>query len=420
MIQLSARQKKLLFLVFAGGISLALQIIGGYQLLEFTDSTAFCGTLCHKVMYPEYTTYQASPHSRVLCSDCHVGPGASYLVKSKVSGIPQIFHSIFGTYPRPIGTPVENLRPARETCERCHWPDKFSGDMVRTHTSFTADEANTPKTITRVLKVGGGQSSIARDIHWHIAANVWYLPTDEKRQEIVWVGVENAGGKLTEFVDPKKAGEASPERIREEKRLMDCIDCHNRATHIFYSPDELIDTAMLEGRIDKSLPYIRREAGKALNPASPSLEQAYARVDAIKEFYRTSYPKIYTEKKSAIDSTVSEFRQIARLTTFTDMKVDWNTHIDNSGHVKSPGCYRCHGKLVATSGTKSGKTIDATCESCHYSLTMEQVVGSTIPHSLAGREACTACHGKGAIKPYPSDHAGRPDSACVTCHQTKT
>jgi hypothetical protein len=108
-----------------------LLVVSGYQLYDFTDSTAFCGRICHKVMYPEYTTYQASPHSRVLCSDCHVGSGASYLVKSKISGVPQIFHTLFNTYPRPITSPVENLRPARETCEQCHWPDKFEGDMLK-------------------------------------------------------------------------------------------------------------------------------------------------------------------------------------------------------------------------------------------------------------------------------------------------
>ncbi len=121
---------RLIFLIFAGAFSLLLLVVGAYQLYDFTESTVFCGKLCHNVMSPEYTTYQQSPHSRVRCADCHVGPGANYLIKSKILGIPMIWGTLTGTYPKPIQSPVENLRPARETCEACHWPEIFSGDLL--------------------------------------------------------------------------------------------------------------------------------------------------------------------------------------------------------------------------------------------------------------------------------------------------
>ncbi len=359
-------REKLLFLMFAGAIGIMLLVAGGYQLVEFMDSTAFCGRLCHKVMYPEYTVYQASPHSRVLCSECHVGSGADYLVRSKLSGLPQISAVLFATYERPIQVPVKNLRPARETCEQCHRPERFAGDLVRVHTTYLPDEQNTEKVDTRVLRVGGGEAEIARDIHWHIAATVWYLALDEKRQEIGWVGVEDNNGELTEYINPQKATEISPQLIEDEKRLMDCMDCHNRATHIFRSPEELIDAALAQGKIDKDLPFIKREGLKALDPPNLSLVQATAKVEATKEFYRTSYPQLYQEKEAAIDAAIDELKEIARLTTFPDMKVDWNTYIDNIAHQESPGCLRCHGKLVATTGDQKGKVVDATCESCHY------------------------------------------------------
>ncbi|MBI4303578.1 MAG: NapC/NirT family cytochrome c [Chloroflexi bacterium] len=358
--------EKLMFLLFAGAIGIGLLVAGGYQLVDFSDSTSFCGRLCHEVMYPEYTTYQASPHSRVRCAECHVGSGADYLVKSKVSGIPLVFNTITGTYHRPITTPVENLRPARETCEQCHRPEKFSGDLVRIHTTFASDEANTRRTDTRVLRVGGGDSRVARDIHWHIAASVWYLPLDEGRQQIGWVGVENNNGKLTEYIDPQKVAEITPKRIEDEKRLMDCMDCHNRATHIFRSPNELIDSALSLNEIDSSLPYIKREGLKALDPPNASLAQAVAKVEAIKDFYRTSYPDTYQRKTVAIDSSIEKLKDIARLTTFPAMKVDWKTYRNNAGHQDSPGCLRCHGKLVAESEGQQGKAIDADCTSCHY------------------------------------------------------
>jgi len=334
--------------------------------MEFTDSTAFCGRLCHQVMYPEYTTYQASPHSRVRCTECHVGPGANYLVKSKLSGIPLIITTITGTYDRPIPTPVKNLRPARETCEQCHRPERFAGDLVRVHTSYSTDEMNTEKVDTRVLRVGGGEAEVARDIHWHIVAKVWYLATDDKRQEIGWVGVEKSSGELTEYLDPQRAADITPERIKNEKRLMDCMDCHNRATHIFRSPNELIDMALAQGKIDKSLPFIKWLGLNALDPPNPSLAQAITKIEAIKEFYRTAYPQIYEEKEQAIDEAIKELKEITRLTTFPDMNVDWKTYIDNIAHQESPGCFRCHGKLVATTGDQNGKVINAGCNLCHY------------------------------------------------------
>lgn len=359
-------REKLFFLMFAGAIGIVLLVIGGYQLMEFTDSSAFCGRLCHSVMYPEYTAYQTSPHSRVSCSECHVGKGASYLVKSKVSGVPLIVATISGTYHRPIQTPVENLRPARETCEQCHRPEKFSGDLVRVHTSYQPDEKNTEKVDTRVLRVGGGEFEIARGIHWHIAAKVWYLPLDRERQNIGWVGVEGLNGETTEYIDPKKEAEITQQRIEDEKRLMDCMDCHNRATHIFRSPEELIDTAITQGKIDTSLPFIKREGLKALDPPNSSLSQAVDKVEAVNQFYLDNYPRIYSDNKEVIDKAVEELKEIARLTTFPDMKVTWETYVNNAGHQESPGCLRCHGKLVSTSGEQKGTTIDAGCNSCHY------------------------------------------------------
>jgi hypothetical protein len=338
-------------------------VIGGYKTLEFMDSTDFCGRLCHEVMYPEYTTYQASPHAKVPCVDCHVGSGASYLVKSKVNGVPQIIATIFNTYERPISTPVVHLRPARETCEKCHWPEKFSGDIVHLHTQYAEDEQNTERVDTRIFKVGGGEFGTASDIHWHIGAKVWYLPLDEERDVIGWVGVEDENGNLRVYVDPDAVDQVSSQRLNEGKRLMDCIDCHNRATHIFYSPSDLIDRALAEGTIDKDLPYIKREGVKALDPPNSSLEEAMAKVRLIEQFYSTFYPDVYAQKNEAIQRAIAKLEDIARLTTFPEMKVDWTTHSDNLSH---QGCLRCHGKLIAVTGNQKGKPVGVGCTLCHY------------------------------------------------------
>jgi len=363
--QTRRRRRRLLFLVLGGAMGLIMLVMAGYGSLEFMDSTDFCGRLCHEVMYPEYTVYEASPHSKVDCVECHVGSGASYIVKSKAGGVPQIIASLFNTYDRPISTPVENLRPARETCEQCHWPERFSGDLVRVHRSYLEDEENTEEIDTRIFKVGGGEFDTARGIHWHIGANVWYLPLDEKRQAIGWVGVEDGAGDLQVYIDPDEAEQATPQNLAEGKRLMDCVDCHNRSTHIFYSPEELIDMALAQGRIDPSLPFIKREGLNVLDPPNPSLDEAISRVRSIEEFYGTFYPEIYTERKELVNEAIAELEEIAKLTTFPDMKVDWKTHADNLSH---DGCLRCHGKLLAVAGGQKGEPVSIDCDLCHELL----------------------------------------------------
>ncbi len=189
---------------------------------------------------------------------------------------------------------------------------------------------------------------------------------DEKREEIGWVGVENNNGELSEYIDPKKKTEITPQQIEDGKRLTDCVDCHNRPAHILLSPEQLIDMALFQGKIDASLPFIKREGLMALEPVNSNLEQAFAKVEAIKEFYNTLYPEVFKENEPAIDKAIKELREIAKLTTFPNMKVDGDTYADYSD--MDLGCFRCHGKLVATTGPQKSQVIDGECTTCHYSL----------------------------------------------------
>lgn len=439
--------KRLILLLL--GVSGALVVIGigSYEFIATTESSRFCGEVCHTPMYPEYTVYQASPHSIVDCSSCHVGAGSYNLITSKARGIPQIYATLTGNYPRPIPSPVENLRPALETCEQCHTPSRFTGFIVQSSMAFGTDEANTGQTNTIVLNVGGGTSGVASGIHSHISARVWYLPLDEERLQIGWVGVEKEG-HLKEYVNPSVMGNITPGRIEAEKRLMDCVDCHNRASHIFRSPDELINQAMEEGSIDANLPFIKRESLNAIGSPRPSLEDAYAGIDLIPQFYQDNYPRSYTDNISEINQTVNKLKEISRLTTFPEMRVDWNTHADHSGHNeppdewlagmnitftdwrtnKSSGCFRCHGTLVPTntipssisvSGAEAQKPMDASCNLCHYSLTGQpgSPIPKVVPHPKEGLENCLLCHDLNGLKPIPADHPWTNNEACVFCHQ---
>ena len=135
-------RRKLAFFVPASVGFLLLTAMGSYHTYHFTESVEFCGESCHTVMAPELTSYRHSPHARVACAECHIGKGAEWYVRSKLSGTYQVYATLAHKYPTPIPTPVKNLRPAQETCEQCHWPKKFVGNLDRTLSYYLPDESN--------------------------------------------------------------------------------------------------------------------------------------------------------------------------------------------------------------------------------------------------------------------------------------
>ena len=347
-----------------------VSVVGSYQAYHYTDTDSFCGTLCHQVMKPEYTAYKLSPHSRVGCVGCHVGPGATWYVRAKLSGAYQVYATLSNTYPRPIPSPVENLRPAQETCEQCHWPEKFWGETLKTFQHFGYDETNTPQTVNMLIKTGGGSPAAGEraGIHWHmnIANEVTYVATDEHRQVIPWVRIKDRQGHVTEYkAQDSKLTEA--QIASAPKRRMDCVDCHNRPTHIYVSPDRAVDAAIAAGRIDRNLPYIKQQAVAALTKDYATTQAALAGMSHdVPEYYRKTYATLYAANRPAIDHAVMSMQQIFSSTRFPEMHVDWRTHPNNIGHFMSAGCFRCHDDQHVS---KDGKKISKDCTICHEMLT---------------------------------------------------
>jgi hypothetical protein len=347
-----------------------LTAVGSYRAYEYTDSIQFCGQLCHTVMHPEFTAHQASPHARVTCVDCHVGAGAGWYVRSKLSGARQVIKTVMNTYPRPIETPVANLRPAQETCEQCHWPRKFWGAQLKVIDHFGSDEQNTPRQLQMLIKTGGGDPIFghASGIHWHMnIGNIITYASDPKRQNIPYVHIQDLKGNVTEYF----ARDANPSDIAKlSRRRMDCVDCHNRPTHIYLAPDRAVDDALAADRIDPSLPYAKQQSVQVLAAAyktTPEAMQAIA--TAIPAFYREKYPQIASAKQAQIQTAVAELQRIFRTTIFPEMKIDWRTHPNNVGHFYFQGCFRCHdGNHVS----KDGKTISKDCNACHTMLSQQE------------------------------------------------
>jgi hypothetical protein len=342
-----------------------------YRGVEHMDSVQFCGETCHSVMAPEFAAYQDSPHSRVHCVECHIGPGAPWFVRSKLSGVRQVFAVNFKTYSRPIPSPVKELRPARETCEQCHWPQKFHGDKFLVRTKYSDDEKNTPLTTVLVLKVGGRtwQGSVGiHGRHLDSVERISYISIDARRQVIPRVTYTGDDGKSVEYVSSDVQTTAE-QLAKGEHRRMDCMDCHNRPTHAFQLPERAVDKAMSEGRISAELPYIKKKAVEVLRAEYPDRRTATQRIaDVLTEFYRSSYPESYSKHRALIEAAITQVQAIYLRNVFPEMKVTWGTYANNIGHEDFPGCFRCHD---GSHSSADGRVISADCTACHTILAME-------------------------------------------------
>lgn len=359
-------------MLFIGVITVINVLIGGqlvYSSVNYMDGVTFCGKTCHTVMQPEYVAYEHSPHARVACVQCHIGPGASWFVRSKLSGVHQVFAVTFDTYDRPIPVPVSNLRPARETCEQCHWPARFEGNRLVVIPHYADDEANTVTQTVLLMHVGGGDGH--GGIHGaHVGPGITIrYGSDEKRQNIHWVEYGNAQtGQKTLFV----SSDTKPETVRPETgRIMDCIDCHNQPTHIFHLPGKALDQSMARGEISASLPYVKKEGVELLQQKYSSQQQAAEQIPgALERVYQQKYPAILAQRRADVDRAANAIVGIYRQNVFPEMKVTWGTYPNNLGHVDFPGCFRCHGTLQSSRDPSNVLTQD--CNTCHSVLAVDE------------------------------------------------
>ncbi len=336
------------------------------------DSTQFCGQTCHTVMEPEFTAYQGSPHSHVSCVECHIGPGAGWFVRSKLSGVRQVFAVTFHTYSRPIHAPVKYLRPARETCEQCHWPQRFTGDKFVVKTTYKDDEKNTPQTTAMLLKVGGRTWLGSIGIHGgHLdeGARIRYISIDDQRQVIPVVYYTDDKGKTIEYVSSDI--QATKQQLAAgEHRSMDCVDCHNRPTHAFELPENAVNKQMASGFVSPELPFMRKKAVELLKADYSDRETARRRImDGVTSFYRANYPSVYDSRRALVERSAENVANIYLRNVFPAMKMNWGVHPNNLGHNDSPGCFRCHDGSHVSS---DGQAISNDCSACHDLLAVEE------------------------------------------------
>jgi hypothetical protein len=416
-------RKRFALVAGAGALLLMVFSFAGYNGFLLTESVGFCGETCH-VMKPEHTAYLNSPHARVRCVECHVGEGAGYYVHSKLAGVRQLIGVVTGNYERPIPTPVHDLRPARETCLHCHWPEKFGKAQLYQRPHFRYDEKNSAEQITMLIKTGGGGENGA-GIHWHmfIENEVEYVSTDSHLQEIPWFKVSRRkDGSSTEYTSTERP--LNKQQIDGMlKHKMDCMDCHNRPAHGFEPPDIAVDRALTAGNISTTLPFAKSMAVDALSREYADAKAAHEGLkNDVTAFYAKKYPDIAATRVKDIEQAIATVIAIYDRNVFPEMKVSWNTYPSNIGHRNWPGCFRCHdGKHQ----TPDGKVLTNECKLCHtepmrgpqsgMGESMRQAEQSWHPWETPEKHLAIKKHL--AIPCYECHLAGRrPKTECKDCH----
>jgi len=398
-------------IIIVGTVSfLLLTGIGSSRAFHYTETNEFCGTLCHGVMEPEYVAYQQSAHSRVNCVECHVGEGTEWYVKSKLSGLYQVYSVLFNKYPTPIETPIHNLRPAREICEECHWPEKFYSYRLRNEINYLADSTNTKWNIQLKMKIGSEHSAggVTEGIHWHVNQDVKieYLSSSEKRNMLPWVRyINGATGDTLIYQDIYETLE--PEAMDSmELREMDCLDCHNRPSHHFLPPQEFIDDLISAHKIPVELPEVKALAMQVFFYESFSSRDSgrMAIQEEVRSFYLTNYPELSRQKPELIQQATEGMLAGYSRHIFPEMKANWDAYPNNIGHSEFNGCFRCHN---GNHESEDGQVISRDCKLCHSILAQgnsSNYVSSTIDQSLEFKH------------PVDIDQAWK-EMACADCHR---
>jgi hypothetical protein len=361
-------RRLVMFLAVTTMVNIIIASQATYAAINYMESVQFCGTTCHTVMQPEYAAYQNSPHSRVECVQCHIGAGATWFVRSKLSGVGQVFAVALNNYPRPIPSPVHNLRPARETCETCHWPQKYSEDKLRIFPKYADDQANTRTLTVLMVKVGGGNKGMGiHGTHLGPGITIRYGHSDEARQDIPWIEYKNANDGSTTIY---KTANAKPDGAGLTMREMDCMDCHNRPAHSYQLPERAVDEAMYNHQISDALPFAKKKSVELLKASYKTREEAEAKIPAAFEaYYRDSFPGDYAKHRGDVVSSGKTVLAIYDRNIFPAMNVKWGIYPLNIGHTDFPGCFRCHDDSHTSSG---GKSVTQDCSACHNALAVEE------------------------------------------------
>ncbi len=421
----------LISLVVVGGFC-AVAAIGGSALQKWSETEGFCSR-CHTIA-PEVAAHKLSVHRDVACGECHVAPGVLGFVKSKLSGANELFEFVTGTYPKPIPPPEpERLPPPQETCMKCHPLSTITKEGSPTklvlHAHYREDAANTREMVAVIVRPYRlGEGAVSRGAHWHVQVKIEYLSPDKNSRKIDWIRVTYKDGHTEEWVSRSQVGVSSdvrPDISRltrtDTLRRTNCTSCHNRVGHEMPSPAEAIDSAIGEGKISRSLPYIVREGVALLGKRYRSVAEADKAIEGIRGMYAAKYPLVSKSRGREVNGAVNRLKQIYPLVADPEMNAIAADYPSNLGHQSGPGCFRCHDGShfqVGPDGRLLSKTIAWECMTCHtFPQTGKTVTSVSVLNAPPDHQSklwvFEHAHNPAALQP-----GAAKNSFCANCHSS--
>ena len=395
---------------------IAFAVLGAGTIVgwEYSNSNAFCANMCHEVHPEEPRAHAESSHARVDCVECHMGRLSTlHLIGLKTTHWRELWGMIVG-YERPLTS--HTLRPSRDHCESCHWPSAVHRASLSLKKRYATDEESS-ETIYRLMLhtgVGAARDKDVKGIHWHIENEVNFISTDPQRRDIPWVQVTKADGTVTTYVDATT--KLSDDEIKKHPvRRMECFDCHNAVGHPFENPEDMVDRAISEGKIDRALPSAKARAVALIEKASTMTGPEKELRPQIEKLVAQSAPagKMDDETRALEKKFATEMTRILVQSSFSHEGLSWKSFADHSGHKDSAGCFRCHnGKHLS----ETGDSIRLQCTLCHDLPQVVREVGEgSVPSLVAGKEgnAPPSSHSK---PNFMHDHRDQVTARCESCH----
>jgi hypothetical protein len=400
--------------VVVGLVALGVLGAGGIVAWEYSNSDAFCANMCHSVHPEETRAHNESAHARVNCVECHMGRLSTlHLLALKPTHAKELWGMIVG-YERPLTS--STLRPSRDHCESCHWPSAVHRDSLALKKRYATDEESS-ETIYRLMLhtgVGVAREKEAKGIHWHIENDVTFISTDPQRRTIPWVQVKKPDGTIVTYTDA--TSKIPPEELKKHTaRRMECFDCHNAVGHPFANPEDEVDYAIAEGRIDRALPSAKARAVALIEKSSKLIGFEKDLAPQIDKLIAASVPpgEQDDERKAQEKKFAAEMKKILLGSSFSHEGLSWKSFPNHAAHKDFPGCFRCHdGKHL----NEQGESIRLQCTLCHDLPQVVREVGAgSVPSLVPGKEgnAPPSSHSK---PNFMHDHQNQATKRCESCH----
>ncbi len=408
--------------IVLGSITTVLALLAGIAVMavvgitgwEYSNSNAFCATMCHDVHPEESAAHKLGAHARVNCVECHMGRTSTlHLLALKPTHLKELWGMVAG-YERPLAS--STLRPSREACESCHYPSAEHNDSISVKVQYGTDPQSSETRTKLVLHTGMDaiREGYTRGIHWHVQNEVRFASPDIQRREIPLVEVTKPDGSKVVYTDAES--KLTAEQIAAlPKRAMACYDCHNSVGHPFRNPLIAVDEAIRTGKIDRKLPDSKARA-VALVEKLPEVagdeKSNEAKIDALIA-EGTAKANTAAEFKPAEQKFNAEMRGILLGAAFHEKGLSWKSFPNHTGHADTPGCFRCHdGKHF----NDKGEAIRLQCTLCHGlpQVTRENGKGSVpslLPEKVGEKQPDS--HKRPNFMHTHSDDVG-PE--CEACH----